>query len=89
MQVSEHEAIASTFWSIVLVRQGDKPVELGTVPSEDDFDEWFSGAFSGGVLPDPPRYTDEIQCWECVGDRRTMKKVWRLSWHMFEAKMIV
>jgi hypothetical protein len=77
------------YWSILLVRAGEPVVELGTVPSEDDFEEWFTGAFAGGVLPDPPRYTDEIQCFECVGDKKTMKFVWRVSWHQFQAKLMV
>lgn len=85
---TEHEKIASTFWSIVFQRVGEPPVELGTVPNEESFEEWFTGAFAAGVLPDPPLYTDEIQCWECIGEHKMMKWVWRVSWHQFEAKRL-
>lgn len=85
---TEHQVIASTYWRLVFVREGEPPVELGTVPTEEDFEEWFTGAFASGVLPDP-RYTDEIQCLEVVGEHQVMKYVWRVSWHQFESKRIM
>jgi hypothetical protein len=90
MQVSrlEHEKIASTFWSIVLVRVGEPPVELGTLPNEDDFNDWFTGAFAAGVLPSPVLYTDELQMFECSGEHKVMRYVWRVGWNRFEAKLI-
>lgn len=89
-----------TFYQIRLVRVGEQPVDLGTVPNEDDLEAWFSGAFAAGLLPDPPKYTDEIQVFEvAVGEKthrqdseprqsETLKWIWRLSWHQFEAARI-
>lgn len=80
------------FYEIELHRDGEAE-RLGTVPTVDDVDVWFSGAYAAGLLPDPPSYLDEIQVFEMVdvGDvlTRSLKWVWRLSWHQFEAKRIV
>jgi hypothetical protein len=78
-----------SFFRIVLARQGEPTVELGTVPAIENVTEWFDGAFVSGLLPNPPKYTDEIQVFEVDGDKQTMKFVWRLSWMQFEARMIV
>jgi hypothetical protein len=85
---TEHEKIASTYWSLILQREGEKPVELGTMPDIESVIEWFEGAYGAGVLPNPPLYTDEIRAFECVGEHRAMKFVWRLAWMQFEAKRL-
>lgn len=56
--------IQVNFYQIRLVRTGEKSLDLGTVPNEDYLETWFSGAFAAGLLPDPPKYTDEIQVFE-------------------------
>jgi hypothetical protein len=85
------------YYEISLKRQDEPEVKLGTCPTMDAVDEWFSGAFINGILPDPPKYTDEIRVYEVQGiivddnfkeNRRDMLYVWRVSWHMFEAKRL-
>ena len=54
--------------------------ELGTMKDMSDsmIMEWFSKAYTLGILPKNPQYTDEIRLVELDTDR--IVKVWRLAW---------
>ncbi len=80
--------MGSIHYSIILQRVGEGPVELGTAPTYDAVEGWFSGAYRMGLLPDPPKYTDEIQVVE-VGENgeRELKWVWRVAWMQFTARL--
>jgi hypothetical protein len=76
-------------YRITLIRKGEVEKELGTVPNVEAMDQWFEVAYSLSLLPDPPRYTDELRVYEvpdiCDMDiAPELRWVWRLSWHKFE-----
>ena len=81
-----------TYFRITLKRDGEEEREIGTAPSMDLVEAWFSGAFANGLLPNPPQYTDEIRVYEVYDygpdypEDPSLKFVWRVSWQCFEAK---